>query len=126
MGELIVQYTPPILAWALFLSRRRGQNGARQYVRWVLLGLAVSLTALTPAVYSAIGDLSGVPHLARLIGHGGMLFAVWAGQEFMVRMTGLDRGARRQAWWTGGAFALLCLLFAVEPSLLPQAPGVLE
>ena len=126
MGELTVQYAPPILAWTLLLSRGRGQDSARRYVRWVLLGLAVSLTALSPAVYSTIGGLSGIQHLARLIGHGGMLFAVWAGQEFMVRMTGLGRGSRWQAWWAGGAFALLCLLFALAPSLLPQAPGVLE
>jgi len=122
----MIEYAPPILAWALFLSRRRDRDPARRYIRWVLLGLAVSLTALSPAVYAAVGELSGVRHLARLIGHGSMLFAAWAGQEFMIRITGSGRGARWQGWWAGGAFAVLCLLFARAPELLPQSPGVLE
>jgi hypothetical protein len=126
MGELLAQYGPPLLAWALFASRRRSKNAARQRVRWVLLGLAVSLTALTPVVYAAIAQLSGIPHLARLIGHGGMLFAVWAGQEFMTHMTGPGPGPRWQRWWIAGAFTVMCLLFARAPHLLPQAPGVLE
>lgn len=126
MGELLGQYGPPVLAWVLFLSRRRHQDGARQYVRWLLLGLAISLTALTPAVYTLVGQLSGIGHLARLIGHGSMLFAVWAAQELMIRMTGLGHGFRWHAWWTAGSFAVMCLLFAFAPDLLPQSPGVLE
>ncbi|HEY7596840.1 MAG TPA: MAB_1171c family putative transporter [Actinophytocola sp.] len=126
MGELLYRYGPPALAWALFLSRRPGDDRARRCVRWVLLGLAVSLTALTPPVYAFVGNLSGIGHLARPIGHGGMLFAAWAAQEFLASMNGLARGARWHAWWVGGAFAVMCVLFALAPGLYPDEPGVLE
>ncbi|WP_199443147.1 MAB_1171c family putative transporter [Umezawaea beigongshangensis] len=126
MGELLRQWGPPVLAWALFLTRRRSEDGARRCVRWVLLGLAVSLTALVPAVYAAIGRLTGDPDLGRLIGHGGMLFVAWAAQEFLARLTGLPRGPRWHARWVAGAFSVLCLLFALAPDLRPQSPWVLE
>jgi hypothetical protein len=126
VGELLRHWGPPVLAWALALTRRRDEDGARRCVRWVLLGLAVSLTALVPAVYAAIGRLTGIPDLGRLIGHGGMLFAAWAAQEFLARLAGLPRGPRWHAWWVAGAFAGLCLLFALAPDLRPQSPWVLE
>jgi hypothetical protein len=126
MAELLYRYAPPVLAWALFLSRRSGDDRARRCVRRVLLGLAVSLTALTPAVYALAGELSGVGHLARLVGHGGMLFAAWAAYEFLAHMNGLGRGARWHAWWVGGSFAVMCVLFALAPDLFPDQPGVLE
>lgn len=126
MGVLLYQYGPPVLAWALFLSRRPGSDRGRRCVRWVLLGLAVSLTALSPAVYALVGELSGVGHLARLIGHGGMLFAAWAAQEFLAHMNGLGRGARWHIWWIAGAFAVMCVLFARSPDLYPESPGILE
>jgi hypothetical protein len=126
VGELLRQYGPAVLAWALFLSRRPSDDRARQCVRWVLLGLAVSLTVLVPTVYAAIGDLSGVKHLARLIGHGAMLFVAWAGMEFLSHVNGLGRGSRWFAWWSASAFVAMCLLFAYEPSLQPWRPGVLE
>jgi hypothetical protein len=126
MGELIIRYAPPVLAWALFLSRRPGEDRARRCVRWVLLGLAVSLTALSPGVYELIGRGSGIDHLARLIGHGGMLFAAWAAQEFLAHMNGLGRGARWHVWWIAGSFAVMCVLFALVPSLDARQPGILE
>ncbi|MGH3761649.1 MAB_1171c family putative transporter, partial [Actinophytocola sp.] len=126
MGELLFRYGPPVLAWALFLSRRAGDDRARRCVRWVLLGLAVSLTVLTPAVYELAAELSGVGHLARLLGHGGMLFAAWAAQEFLAHMNGLERGSRWHAWWIAGCFAVMCVLFALAPNLRPWTPGILE
>lgn len=126
MGELLPHYGPPVLAWVLLLSRLGRVDRARQWLRWVLLGLAVSLTALAPAVYAAIGQVSGIPHLARLLGHGSMLFTVWAAQKFITHVNGLGSGPRWQGWWIAGAFTVMCLLFAFEPELLPQSSGVLE
>jgi uncharacterized protein DUF6545 len=126
MGELLLRYTPPVLAWALFLSRRPSEDRARQTIRWVLLGLAISLTALAPGVYELIGRVSGIDNLARLVGHGGMLFTAWAAQEFLAQMNGLGRGARWHAWWVGGSFAVMCVLFALVPSLDARQPGILE
>ncbi|WNV87271.1 MAB_1171c family putative transporter [Umezawaea sp. Da 62-37] len=125
MGELLRQYGPPVLAWLLFLSRRRREDGPRRSVRWVLLGFAVSLTVLTPAVYSA-GAAVGAPDLARLVGHAAMLVVVWAGLEFMAQMNGSPRGPRWHAWWIAGWFAVMCVLFALAPDLLPQSPWILE
>jgi hypothetical protein len=77
-------------------------------------------------VYALVGDVSGVGHLARLIGHGAMLFAAWAASEFLSHMNGLGRGSRWHAWWIAGAFAVMCALFASAPDLFPDEPGVLE
>lgn len=126
MGEMVRQGGPAVLAWALLLTRRRGDDGARRCVRWVLLGLACSLTVQVPTVYAALGQLSGVSYMARLISHAGMLFTAWAAQEFMARMNGLPRGPRWHAWWIATAFALMCVLFAALPNLLPQSPWVME
>jgi hypothetical protein len=126
MGELLLVYGPPVLAWALFLSRRPSEDRARRTIRWVLLGLAVSLTALTPAVYAFVGQVTGIDHLARLIGHGGMLFAAWAAQEFLAQMNGLGHGARWHAWWVAGSFTVMCVLFALAPDLNAQRPGIFE
>ncbi|XVS67673.1 MAB_1171c family putative transporter [Actinosynnema sp. CA-299493] len=125
MGEVLRQWAPAVLAWALVLTRDSGE-GARRCVRWVLLGLACSLTTQVPVVYAALGRLSGESHAARLVSHAGMLFTAWAAQEFMARVNGLPRGSRWHARWIAAAFALMCVLFAALPDLLPQSPWVME
>ncbi|MBP2183404.1 MAB_1171c family putative transporter [Amycolatopsis magusensis] len=117
---------PALLAWVVLLSRGRGGGLARRRARWVLLGLACSLTAQIPVVYAAIGDLAGVSHAARLVSHAGMVFTAWAGQEFMAGLTGRARGTRGQAWWAGGAFAVMCLLFVSLADIRPETPRVME
>ena len=124
MPEQLDKGLLPVLAWVLFLARpARGDHG-RQCVRWVLLGLAVSLTALNPHGYAAIARLSGDHELPRLVGHAGMLFATWAAQQFLVHLNGVR--ARWHTWWIVGVFALMCLLFALTPDLKPQSPWVME
>lgn len=125
MGQPLYQYGTAALAWVLFLSRRGGDDPGRRYVRWVLLGLAVSLTALTPDVYVALDELTGVRHLGRLIGHGGMLFAAWAAHELLAYLNGLGHGPRWYAWWAAGAFVVMCVLYALAPNLRSRTPGVL-
>ncbi|AXB42863.1 MAB_1171c family putative transporter [Amycolatopsis albispora] len=122
MAEAVREWAPALLAWVLLVSRGRGGDPARRRVHWVLFGLACSLTAQLPPVYAALGD----GHLARLLSHAGMVLAAWAGQEFMAGLTGHARGARWQAWWAAGAFALMCRLFALMPDLRPQSPWVME
>jgi hypothetical protein len=123
MGELW-QYAPPVAAWLAFLARGRRDDRPARYVRWVLLGLAVSLTALTPGGHTLIRGLTGCHDLPRLIGHAGMLFAVWAGQGFLARING--KSSRRHTWWIAGAFAVMCVLFALTPDLRPESPWVFE
>lgn len=126
MGEWLVRYGPPILAWSLFVVRGGGEGRGRQSVRWVFGGLAVSLTALTPAGHAAIRELTGAEDLPRLVGHAGMLFAAWAAQRFLAHLTGTQAGFRRQSWWIAGMFVVMCVFFALTPDLMPQSPWVME
>jgi hypothetical protein len=125
MAEELRNWGPAVLAWILFLTCPRG-DGARRQVRWVLAGLAWTLTAQIAFVYAEIGRFAGASHAARLISHAGMVFTVWAAQEFMVRLGGRARGRRWQAWWAMAAFVAMCLLFATLRNLLPQSPRVME
>lgn len=127
MGDALRAWAPAALAWVLVIHLGRGGDGPRRRVRWVLTGLAVSLTAQVPLVYAALGALTGWPHAARLVSHAGMVLTVWAAQEFMAALNGRDHGRRWQAWWAAGAFAAMCGLFVTLPrDLLPQSPRVME
>lgn len=125
MGDALRQWGPAVLAWALLLTRRGG-TGARRCLRWVLVGLACSLTAQIPAASAVLGQVTGSDESARLANHAGMLLTAWAGQEFMARMNGYPRGPRWQAWWTATGFAVMCLFFTAAPDLRPQSPWVME
>ncbi|RSM40007.1 hypothetical protein DMA12_28215 [Amycolatopsis balhimycina DSM 5908] len=126
MGEWLVRYGPPILAWSLFAVRRGGQDRGRRSVRWVFGGLAVSLTALTPAGHAVIKELTGAVDLPRLVGHAGVLFAAWAAQRCLAHLNGTPAGFRRQSWWIAGMFVVMCVFFALTPNLMPQSPWVME
>jgi uncharacterized protein DUF6545 len=121
MGELLLRYVPPGAAWLLVLSWRN-QDGA---IRRIWLGLAVSLTVLTPAAQTAMSGLTGGNNLARLLGHAGMVLVAWSAHDFLAHLNGLRR-SRWSKWWTAGMFAVMCVLFELTPSLLPQAPWVFE
>lgn len=124
MAELVRVYGPPLLAWVVFLARRPGDDMARRYVRRILLGLAISLTALTPAGQATINELAGTEYLPRLIGHAGMLLVAWAAQDLLLYLTGVRRGLH--TWWIAGMFCVMCVLFALTPDLFPQSPWVFE
>jgi hypothetical protein len=124
MAELARQYLPPLLAWVLFLVRKPGNDRFRRDIRRMLLGLAIALTALTPAGHATINGIAGTQNLPRLIGHAGMLLAAWAGQDLLLHVNGLRR--TWHTWWMTGMFCLLCVLFALTPDLFPQSPWVFE
>ncbi|WP_035288449.1 MAB_1171c family putative transporter [Actinokineospora spheciospongiae] len=126
MAEPLRQWAPAAVAWLLLLSRWSAGDPTRRCVRLVLLGLACSLTAQIPAAATALGDLVGVPHAARLVSHLGMVLAVWAGQAFLALVNGHPRGARWQAGWAAGAATLMCALFVTMPDTFPQSPWVME
>ncbi|WP_103355655.1 MAB_1171c family putative transporter [Amycolatopsis sp. CA-128772] len=121
MGEVLLRYTSPGAAWLLVLSWRNQDDAIRR----ALLGLAVSLTALTPAVQTAMAGLTPGNNLARLLGHAGMVLVAWSAHDFLAHLNGLRR-SRWSKWWTAGMFASMCVLFELTPSLLPQAPWVFE
>ena len=121
MGELLLRYVPPAVAWLLVFSWRKQDDAVRRL--W--LGLAVSMTALTPAGQIAFVRLTGSSDLPRLVGHAGMVLVAWSAHDFLAHLNGLRR-SRWSKWWTAGMFAVMCLLFELMPSLLPQAPWVFE
>ncbi|GAA1012725.1 hypothetical protein Aple_014720 [Acrocarpospora pleiomorpha] len=88
MAEALRHYGPAVIAWVLLAYRvRKGRRGppdpARETVWLLLLGLSLSLTLLTPAVYGFVGDVTGIPNLARLLGHGSMLVVAWSARSFL-------------------------------------------
>jgi hypothetical protein len=125
VGEPLRLYGPPVLAWVVFLVRRPGDDLARRYVRRVLLGLAISLSALTPAGHAVINGVAGTHDLPRLVGHAGMLVVAWAAQDLLAYLNGLRR-SRWHTWWITGMFCVMCVLFALTPDLFPQSPWVFE
>ncbi|MEJ2854226.1 MULTISPECIES: MAB_1171c family putative transporter [unclassified Saccharothrix] len=125
MGEALRHWGPAALAWALVLTSG-SRDRTRVWLRWVLVGLACSLTVQVPAVYAALGQATGVSHAPRLISHTGMVLTAWAAQEFIARVDGRPRGPRWQTWWVISGFAVMCALFAALPDLLPQSPWVME
>jgi hypothetical protein len=125
MAELVRRYGPALLAWVVVCCLRPGPAPGRRLVRLCVLGLAVSQTALTPA-FGALLKTLGFDDLGRLIGHLGMLVAVWAGAEAMLRLHGFDVQARWQTAWSAFAGVAMCVVFAGTPDLLPQSPWVLE
>ncbi|MEV0385131.1 MAB_1171c family putative transporter [Nonomuraea sp. NPDC050643] len=96
MADLLRQYGPPVLMWVFLLARalrtrKRRREDPTRTVWGTLLGLAVSMTVLTPVMYAAIGELTGVPNLARLLGHLSMLVAAWSSLAFMRQMRSPDQ-----------------------------------
>ncbi|RCG21860.1 hypothetical protein DQ384_35880 [Sphaerisporangium album] len=126
MGDWLRFYGPPLLGWALLLSLLphaylRPPDLARRMLAEILLAVTISLTVLTPAVYSAIGQYSGVPNLARPLGHASMLTAAWSAQTLLrllsappSRLTTRQRYAH--LWVLVPAFAILGVLFALAPT----------
>ena len=126
MGEWLARYGPPILAWVLFVFRRGSEDRDRRSVRWVFGGLAVSLTALTPAGHVVIRALTGVGEMPRLVGHAGMLFAIWSALRFLSHLNGAEAGFRWLSRWMAAMFAVMCVFFVLAPNLLPASPWALE
>jgi uncharacterized membrane protein YeaQ/YmgE (transglycosylase-associated protein family) len=107
-------YGPAVLAWAFVAGklsgRLRGRSQPSGMIWLLLLGLAGSLTAQTPAAYRAISDLTGVPNLSRLVAHVLMLVVVWATQTLLFR---LGNTFARYRWWLSGSIALMTVLFVL-------------
>ncbi|WIX98820.1 hypothetical protein QRX60_32795 [Amycolatopsis mongoliensis] len=125
MGEVIRRYGPAALAWILLVFLRPGPAPGRRLVRFCVLGLAVSQTALTPAV-RAFTRTIGAPSVELLVAHLAMLGAVWAGAQVLLRLHGLPAGARGHTAWalTGGA--AMTVTFVLAPDMRPQSPFVME
>ncbi|GAB3165788.1 hypothetical protein GCM10027258_89070 [Amycolatopsis stemonae] len=125
MGDLIRRYGPAVLAWALLIALRPGPAPGRRLVRCCVLGLAVSQTALTPAV-RGFTRAAGATNVELLVAHLAMVVAVWAGTQVLLRLHGSEKRARRHTAWTVAAAATMTVLFVLAPDMMPQSPLVME
>jgi hypothetical protein len=125
VAEVLRRYGPAALAWLLLVLLRPGPAPGRRLVRFCVLGLAVSQTALTPAVRSLTRAL-GVPSVELLAAHLALLGAVWAGAQVLLRLHGRKASARRHTAWALAAGAAMAVTFALAPNVLPQSPFVME
>ncbi|KDN21981.1 MAB_1171c family putative transporter [Amycolatopsis rifamycinica] len=141
--EWLPAYGPAFLAClavVIRIVRHRHRRRARNEVTiWVVsVCLASSLVLQGPAVYGAVGHLTGVPNIARLVNHGCILVAVVAGQDFLRQINRPDRARRwlvPHTIWAATAFAAMCLLFVLSrtgvndirfAARYGRTPGVLE
>ncbi|MFG1949403.1 MAB_1171c family putative transporter [Nonomuraea sp. NPDC048826] len=123
MAEALRHYGPAVIAWVLLAYRvRKGRRGppdpARDTVWLVLLGLSLSLTFLTPAVYALIGEVTGIPNLARLLGHGSMLVVAWSARTFLWHLSHPVSAVRPL---TRFHLAIMALTFTVMSALFLAA-----
>ena len=125
MGDVIRRYGPAALAWILLVFLRPGPAPGRRLVRFCVLGLAVSQTALIPAVRDVTRAL-GVPSIELLVAHLAMVGAVWAGAQVLLRLHGLPAAARRHTAWALAGGAAMIVTFELAPNVMPQSPFVME
>ena len=120
----LLAYGPTALAWAavaykLPALRRRPRDPALRAYWLTLLALAAALTVLLPPVYLAIDGLTGIPNLARLLGHGLILATGCAVRSFVGYLSYPDAAARpdprRSVRDLAVALALLAVLFGLAP-----------
>jgi hypothetical protein len=125
VGEILRRYGPAALAWILLLVLRPGPAPGRRLVRFCVLGLAVSQTALTPAVRDLTRTLHA-PSVELLLAHLAMVGAVWAGAQLLLRLHGLRTSARRHTAWALAGGAAMVITFTLAPDVMPQSPFVME
>ncbi|SMD24450.1 MAB_1171c family putative transporter [Kibdelosporangium aridum] len=114
MSDWIRLYGPAILAWAFVAGKlidRWRRNTTDGFALWlILVGLACSLTAMAPAPYGLISQISGVPNLGRLVSHLSMLVVAWAAQAMMLRLNG---SKIKHLWWPVTVGVAITVLFAL-------------
>ncbi|WP_329048879.1 hypothetical protein OG738_40005 [Amycolatopsis sp. NBC_01488] len=125
MGEAVRRYGPAALAWVLLLVLRPGPARGRRLVRFCVLGLAVSQTALTPA-FRGLTRTLGIPDVELLVAHLAMVGAVWAGAQLLLRLHGLTARARKHTAWAVLGGAAMVVTFTLAPDVMPQTPFVME
>src|SRR5262245_5749455 len=125
MVEDLRVYGPSILAWAAAayklpaFCRQRRDPTVRAFWLSILL-MALALTALVPTVYLAIGHLSGVPNLARLLSNTLALGCCWTVQVFLFNVVYPAERARlgtsRSGWTLVATLAVMTILFTRIPA----------
>src|SRR5262245_39354328 len=119
MKEALLDYGPPLLAWAavaykLPSFRHAPRDVGRRSLWLTLLFLALAATVLLPPLYTAVDGLLGRPNLARLLSNSLTLLACWSVLGFLAHLSGLGRGGRAIRWTgvlLGAALLAMSVLF---------------
>jgi hypothetical protein len=124
MAVEALQLWPVLLAWTAVVFKlpavRRNPHDPGPRAYWLgLVGVALTLTVLLPPVYLAVDRLTGVPNLARLLGHGLALAAGWSVQAFLLLLSYPAATAwpriRRRGWALATALVAMSTLFVLAP-----------
>lgn len=142
--EWLRLYGPAALAWVVLAARvllvhRLPRDPGRRAVWVALSALAVLLTVVTPVSYPTVARVTGVPNLARLLAHAGMLVLAWATHAFLLHANHPPAVARLRslsyACGLAGVLGLMGILFVLAPTPVDDVwfearyastPGVLE
>jgi hypothetical protein len=115
----IAALTWAAVAYKLPALRRRPRDRSLRAYWTTLLFLGLAVTALLPPVYLALGRLTGVPNLARLLGNGLVMVACWSLRAFLLHLALPPEASRRAIARAGLALvamlALLAFFFALAP-----------
>lgn len=121
MGEAARVYGPPLLAWVALLGRLVAKRSpvdarSRHLVMTYLGALAVSFTLQAPGCYEAVGDLFGIPNIAKPLSHWTVLIAAWAARSLLLwtREGGVHvRLSWHRRWLVGSVVVGTGVLFAL-------------
>lgn len=119
MGDWLRLYGPPLLAWALVLGRLVGpyrfDTFERRAILICLTGVACTVTTTTPLGYLGLGELTGIPNVARPLGHFSMLVVVWATWGLMLSLSNPDGKWKSpwRTWWMLATMAGMAVAFAL-------------
>jgi hypothetical protein len=90
---------------------------ARRAMLVVLGSVGMAVTLTTPLAYTWVGQVSGVPNLARPISHAAMLVILWAAIRTLEVHLHPDpvrvRNRRWHTWWLLGTLSMMAVLFVL-------------
>ncbi|ALG07094.1 MAB_1171c family putative transporter [Kibdelosporangium phytohabitans] len=117
-ADWIRLYGPAILAWAFvvgkLVDRRRRAARTGSAIWFILFGLACSLTAMAPAPYRLISEVSGVPNLGRLLSHLSVLLVAVSARILLMRLNETPSvWPARQIWWPATVAVAITVLFVL-------------
>jgi hypothetical protein len=120
MSRLLLYVTPLVALWATVVGKlpalRRDPRNAALRAYWLAaLAVALAWTVLQPPVQLAVDRVTGVPNLARLLGHSLAVAAACAAQAFLAYSSDPVAVARprvrRRVWAAAATLAAMAALF---------------
>lgn len=115
---------PALVAWAavlykLSLLRRSPDDPAARPYLWTLVALASALTVLAHPVYMTVDRLTGIPNLARLLGHDFIMLTAWSARTTLSYVNFPFEEARSRVRRHGAILVVALVFMAVLFGLAP-------